>query len=56
MEGMLSGIHSGISILYLALISPDILNNWVLTQLELFDKTGWTNNGPTGWNIQALWK
>ncbi|WP_260403756.1 GH92 family glycosyl hydrolase [Phocaeicola sartorii] len=32
----------------LALISPDILNNWVLTQLELFDKTGWTNNGPTG--------
>ena len=32
----------------MALISPDILNNWVLTQLELFDKTGWTNNGPTG--------
>lgn len=32
----------------LAMISPDIMNNWVRTQLELFDKTGWTNNGPTG--------
>lgn len=32
----------------LAMISPDLLNNWVRTQLELFDKTGWTNNGPTG--------
>lgn len=32
----------------LALISPEILNNWVRTELELFDKTGWTNNGPTG--------
>ncbi len=31
-----------------ALISPNIMNNWVDTQLELFDKTGWTNNGPTG--------
>lgn len=32
----------------LALVSPDILSNWVKTQLELYDKTGWTNNGPTG--------
>lgn len=32
----------------LALISPQILNNWVRTELELYDKTGWTNNGPTG--------
>lgn len=32
----------------LALVAPDILNNWVQTQLELYDKTGWTNNGPTG--------
>lgn len=32
----------------LALVNPDILNNWVKTQLELYDKTGWTNNGPTG--------
>lgn len=32
----------------LALIAPQLLNNWVQTELELFDKTGWTNNGPTG--------
>jgi predicted alpha-1,2-mannosidase len=32
----------------LALISPDIMNNWVRTQLELYTYTGWTNNGPTG--------
>lgn len=31
-----------------SLIAPEITNNWVFTQLELFDKTGWTNNGPTG--------
>jgi predicted alpha-1,2-mannosidase len=31
-----------------SLISPEIMKNWVDTQLELFDKTGWTNNGPTG--------
>lgn len=40
----------------LALISPDILNNWVLTQLELFDKTGWTNNGPTGLEHTGIMK
>ena len=32
----------------LALIAPNIMNNWVNTQLELFTHTGWTNNGPTG--------
>lgn len=32
----------------LALIKPNIMNNWVTTQLELFTHTGWTNNGPTG--------
>jgi predicted alpha-1,2-mannosidase len=32
----------------LSLISPDIMNNWVRTQLELYTYTGWTNNGPTG--------
>jgi predicted alpha-1,2-mannosidase len=32
----------------LALIAPNIMNNWVNTQLELFKYTGWTNNGPTG--------
>ncbi len=31
-----------------SLITPEITNNWVRTELELFDKTGWTNNGPTG--------
>jgi predicted alpha-1,2-mannosidase len=31
-----------------ALISPHITENWVETQLELFDKTGWTQVGPTG--------
>lgn len=32
----------------LALIAPNIMNNWVNTQLELYTHTGWTNNGPTG--------
>ena len=32
----------------LSLVAPDIMNNWVNTQLELFKTTGWTNNGPTG--------
>jgi len=32
----------------LTLIAPDIMNNWVNTQLELYKYTGWTNNGPTG--------
>jgi len=32
----------------LSLITPNIMNNWVTTQLELFKHTGWTNNGPTG--------
>jgi predicted alpha-1,2-mannosidase len=31
-----------------SLISPEIVKNWVLTQLELFRNTGWTSNGPTG--------
>lgn len=38
----------------LSLIAPDILNNWVHTQLELFDKTGWTNNGPTGLELTGI--
>jgi predicted alpha-1,2-mannosidase len=32
----------------LSLAAPNIMNNWVTTQLELFKHTGWTNNGPTG--------
>ncbi len=31
-----------------ALLSPHISENWVKTQMELFDKTGWTQVGPTG--------
>jgi predicted alpha-1,2-mannosidase len=31
-----------------ALLSPQITVKWVDTQLELFDKTGWTQVGPTG--------
>ena len=32
----------------LSTIAPELMNNWVITQLELFDKTGWTSNGPSG--------
>lgn len=38
----------------LSLVAPDIMNNWVNTQLELFDKTGWTNNGPTGVELTGV--
>ncbi len=38
----------------LALIAPDIMNNWVRTELELFDKTGWTNDGPTGLRMTGV--
>lgn len=38
----------------LSLIAPDIMNNWVKTQLELFDKTGWTNNGPAGLKLTGI--
>ena len=38
----------------LSLVAPDIMNNWVKTQLELFDKTGWTNNGPTGLKMTGV--
>ena len=37
-----------------ALVSPDILNNWVVTQLELFKSTGWTSNGPTGLEMSGI--
>jgi predicted alpha-1,2-mannosidase len=38
----------------LSLVAPDIMSNWVTTQLELFDKTGWTNNGPTGIKLTGI--
>ncbi|MFA5817583.1 MAG: glycoside hydrolase domain-containing protein, partial [Bacteroidales bacterium] len=37
-----------------ALITPDILNNWVITQLELYKSTGWTSNGPTGLEMSGI--
>ena len=37
-----------------ALVAPDLLNGWVQTELELFDKTGWTNNGPTGLKMSGI--
>lgn len=37
-----------------ALITPDILNNWVITQLELYKSTGWTSNGPTGVEMSGI--
>jgi predicted alpha-1,2-mannosidase len=38
----------------LSLVAPDMMNNWVTTELELFDKTGWTNNGPTGIKMTGI--
>ncbi|ETN96246.1 GH92 family glycosyl hydrolase [Zhouia amylolytica] len=38
----------------LTLITPDISKNWVLTQLELFEKTGWTGKGPTGLEYSGI--
>jgi predicted alpha-1,2-mannosidase len=38
----------------LSLVAPQIMNNWVTTELELFDKTGWTNNGPTGIKLTGI--
>jgi len=37
-----------------SLVSPEILDNWVRTQLELFDSTGWTSNGPTGVEMTGI--
>lgn len=36
------------------LLTPRIANNWVVTQLELFDKTGWTSVGPTGLEMSGI--
>lgn len=37
-----------------AIVSPEILNNWVVTELELFKSTGWTSNGPTGLEMSGI--
>lgn len=31
-----------------SLATPEIIDNWVETQLEMFRHTGWTGKGPTG--------
>lgn len=31
-----------------SLINPEIIDNWVTTQLEMFKHTGWTSKGPAG--------
>lgn len=31
-----------------SIITPRIIDNWVTTQLEMFDKTGYTSKGPAG--------
>jgi len=31
-----------------SIITPDIIDNWVTTQLEMFRHTGWTSKGNTG--------
>jgi len=32
----------------LSLIAPEIMENWVGTQLEMYEHTGWISKGPTG--------
>ncbi len=31
-----------------SLITPEIIDNWVTTQLEMYTHTGWTSKGPAG--------
>ncbi|MDP4237861.1 MAG: GH92 family glycosyl hydrolase [Bacteroidota bacterium] len=31
-----------------SIVTPKIIDNWVTTQLEMFEHTGWTSKGPTG--------
>ncbi len=38
----------------LSLVAPDIMDNWVKTELELYDKTSWTSNGPTGLKLSGV--
>jgi predicted alpha-1,2-mannosidase len=38
----------------LSIISPEISNNWVITQMQLFEKTGWTGKGPTGLEYSGI--
>lgn len=31
-----------------SIVTPEIIDNWVTTQLEMFRHTGWTSKGPAG--------
>lgn len=31
-----------------SIVAPEIMDNWVTTQLEMFKHTGWTSKGPAG--------
>jgi len=38
----------------LSLIAPAMMENWVGTQLELFEHTGWTSKGPAGLEYSGI--
>ncbi|MBN2652044.1 MAG: GH92 family glycosyl hydrolase [Spirochaetales bacterium] len=37
-----------------SIITPEIVDNWVNTQMELFKHTGWTGKGPTGLEYSGI--
>lgn len=37
-----------------SIVSPEIVDNWVSTQLELFRNTGWTCKGPAGLEYSGI--
>ncbi|SHE56718.1 GH92 family glycosyl hydrolase [Pedobacter caeni] len=38
----------------LSLIAPEVMENWTGTQLELFERTGWTAKGPAGLEYSGI--
>ncbi|MDR2955758.1 MAG: GH92 family glycosyl hydrolase [Prevotella sp.] len=37
-----------------SMITPDIVDDWVTTQLEMFKHTGWTSKGPAGLEYSGI--
>lgn len=37
-----------------SIITPEITDNWVTTQLEMFKNTGWTSKGPAGLEYSGI--
>lgn len=37
-----------------SVVAPEIIDNWVTTQLEMFKHTGWTCKGPTGLEYSGI--